>query len=128
MCRGIEGHPHGIFWRLHVLYIPTICLYQQYVLTVLFFNGLCTSNMFMELQVVALWLYMSYTFCIVICLITKIYLSTKIFYRGMGWVWVNQHSMHLHSVTLSKMLRLGWWLLYIENTSWIAYVSLQWQL
>ena len=25
--------------------------------TVLFFNGLCTSNMFMVLQVVALWLY-----------------------------------------------------------------------
>ena len=25
-----------------------------------------------------------------------------IFYGGMGWAWVNQHSMHLHSVTLSK--------------------------
>ena len=42
--------------------------------TVLFFNGLCTSNMFMVLQVVALWLYMSYKFC-VIYLITKIYFS-----------------------------------------------------
>ena len=53
--------------------------------TVLFFNGLCTSNMFRVLQVVALWLYMSYKFC-VIYLITKIYLSTNyknIFYRGM---------------------------------------------
>ena len=25
----------------------------------------------------------------------------------MRWAWVNQHSMHLHIVTLSKMLRLG---------------------
>ena len=73
---GIQGHPHGIFWRLHVLY-------QQYVLTVLFFNGLCTSNMFMVFQVVVLWLYMSDKFR-VICLITKIYLSTKIFFIG-GW-------------------------------------------
>ena len=31
----------------------------------------------------------------------------NICYRGMGWAWVNQHSMHLHSVTLSKMLDLG---------------------
>ena len=52
----------------------------------------------------------------------------NIFYRGMGWAWVNQHSMHLHIVTLSKMLHLGWSLPYIENTSWIAYISLQWQL
>ena len=56
--------------------------------TVLFFNGLCTSNMFMVLQVVVLWL---------------IYLITKIFFIG---GWGGHHSMHLHSVTLSKMLRL----------------------
>ena len=48
------------------------------MLTVLFFNGLCTSDMFMVLQVVVLWLYMSYKFCI-IYLITKIYFSTKIY-------------------------------------------------
>ena len=46
----------------------------------------------------------------------------------MGWAWVDQHSMHLHSVTLSKMSRLGWWLPYIKNTSWIAYISFEWQL
>ena len=51
--------------------------------TVLFFNGLCTSNMFMVLQVVALWLYMSYKFCVKY-LITKIYLSTKIYFIGDG--------------------------------------------
>ena len=48
------------------------------------FNGLCTNNMFMVLQVVILWLYMSYKFCVVIYLITKIYLSTKIYFLG-GW-------------------------------------------
>ena len=52
--------------------------------TVLFFNGLCTSNMFMVLQVVVLWLYMSYKFCVDIYLITKIYLNTKIYFIG-GW-------------------------------------------
>ena len=26
------------------------------------------------------------------------------------------------------VLHLGWWLPYIENTSWIVYISLQWQL
>ena len=76
MCRGIHGHPHSIFWRLHALY-------QQYVYSVVF-NGLCTSNIFMVLQVVVLWLYRSYKFCIVIYLITKIYLSTKIYVIG-GW-------------------------------------------
>ena len=75
------------------------CMYcTNNMFTVLFFNGLCTSNMFMVLQVVALWLYMSYKFC-VIYLITKIYLSTKMYFiGGRGWAWVNQHYMHLHSV------------------------------
>ena len=49
-----------------------------------FFSGLCTSNMFMVLQVVVLWLYMTYRFCVVIYLITKLYLSTKIYFIG-GW-------------------------------------------
>ena len=64
------------------------------------FNGLCTSNMFMVLQVVVLWLYMSYIFDY-----KNIFEYKNIFYRGM--VWVKQHSMHLHIVTLSKILRLG---------------------
>ena len=56
--------------------------------TVLFFNGLCTSNMFIVLQVVVLWLYMSYKFCVInLYLITKIYSSTKIYFIG-GWVGV----------------------------------------
>ena len=107
MCRGIQGHPYGIFWRLRVLY--------QNMFTVLFFNGLCTSNMFMVLQVVVLWLYTSYKFCVVIYSITKIYLSTNIYFIG-GWDG--------RGLT-SKMLRLGWWLPYLKNTSWIAYISLQ---
>ena len=43
------------------------------------------NNMFMVLQVIVLWLYMymSYTFC-VIYFITKIYLSTKIYFIGDG--------------------------------------------
>ena len=74
MCRGIQWHPHGIFWRLCT--VPTI------MFTV--FSCLCTSNMFMVLQVIVLWLYTSYKFCV-------IYLITNKFYRGMmGWVWVNQ--------------------------------------
>ena len=40
--------------------------------------------MFMIVQVVVLWLYVSYTFCVVIYLITNIYLSTKIYCIG-GW-------------------------------------------
>ena len=82
------------------------CMYcTNNMFTVLFFNGLCTSNMFMVLQVVALWLYMSYKFCIFDY--KNIFEYKNMFYRGMGWAWVNLHSMHLHSVTLSKMLRLG---------------------
>ena len=56
--------------------------YTNNMFTVLFFNGLCTSNMFMVLQVVVFWLYMSYKFFVVIYLITKIYLSTKIYFIG----------------------------------------------
>ena len=52
--------------------------------TVLSFNGLCTSNIFMVVQVVVLWLYMSYKCCVVIYLITKIYLSTKIYFKWDG--------------------------------------------
>ena len=102
MCRGIQGHPLVYFGGY--MYI----LYQQYVYSDLFFKGLCTSNMFIVLQVVILSLYMSYKFCVVIYLITKIYLSTKMYFiGGRGWAWVNQHSMHLHSVTLSNMLRIS---------------------
>ena len=39
--------------------------------------------------------------------------------------------LYVDSVTLFKMLHLGQWLPYTvgtENTSWIAYISLQWQL
>ena len=59
--------------------------------------------------------------CIYIFDYKNIFEYKNIFYRGMRWAWVNQHSVHLHIVTLSKMLHLGWWLPYIENTSWIAY-------
>ena len=101
MCRGIQGHPPGIFWRIYVYTVPTMFI-------MLFFNGLCTSNMFMVLQVVILWLYMSYKFCVIYIFDYKnIFEYKNVFYRGKGWAWANQHSMHLHSVTLSNMLRLG---------------------
>ena len=98
MYRGIQGHPYGIFWRLHV---PTICLRCSNIMVYVPAIYLWCCKLFS-----VLWLYMSYRFCVVIYLITKIYLSTK------WWAWVNQHSMHLHSVILSKMLHLDSWLPY----------------
>ena len=71
MCKGIQRHPHGIFWNNNID-----------MFTVLFFNGLCTSNMFMVLQVVVLWLYI-YELQLNFVLL-KIYLSTKIYFIG-GW-------------------------------------------
>ena len=71
-----------------------------------FFNGLCTSNTFMVLQVVVLWLYELYIWCYIFDY-KNIFEYKNIFYRGIGWVWVNQHCTHLHSVILSKMLHLG---------------------
>ena len=93
LVRNVQGYTRVSPW-----YILEVACTVPTMFTV-FFNGLCTSNMFMVLQVVALWLYMSYKFCI--------FDYKNMFYRGMGWAWVNQHSMHLHSVTLSKMLCLG---------------------
>ena len=69
-----QGHPHGIFSRLHALY-------QQYFYSVVF-NGLCTSNISMVFQVVVLWLYMSYKFWVAIYLITKIYFIGR--WRGLS--------------------------------------------
>ena len=97
----------GVYKGIPMVYFGGCMYCTNNMFTVLFFNGLCTSNMFMVLQIVALWLYTSYKFCV-------LYLITKIYFIG-GWAWVNQHSAHLHSVTLSKMLRLGWWLLYMAK-------------
>ena len=71
MCRGIQWHPHGIFWRLciyctnnnvhSVVYVPAIC------------SWCCKSLSFGCIRVI------------------NFVLITNIFYRGMmGWVWVNQ--------------------------------------
>ena len=62
----------GVYKGIPMVYFEG-CMYCTKMFTVLFFNGLCTSNMFMVLQVV-LWLYTSYKFC-VIYLRTKIYFS-----------------------------------------------------
>ena len=76
-CAGIcKGIPMVYFGG------NTYCTNNMF--TVLFFNGLCTSNMFMVVQVVVLWLYMSYKFCVVKYLITKIYLSRKIYFKWDG--------------------------------------------
>ena len=93
MCRGIQGHPHGIFWRLHVLY-------QQYVYSVVFEWFMYQQYVYGVASCCPLVVYELYILCYV-------FDYKNIFYRGMGWGWVNQHSMHLNSVTLSKMLRLG---------------------
>ena len=104
-CPGVyEGIPKVYFG---------VCMYcTNNMFTVWFFHGLCTSNMFMVLEVVVLWLYMSYKFCVdiyCICIYDykNIFEYKNVFYRGMRWAWVNQHSMNLHIVTLSKMLHLG---------------------
>ena len=107
---------------------------RWYILEVMY----CTNNMFSVLFMYQQYVYGVASRCplvvyelYILCYIfdyKNIFEYRNIFYRGMRWAWVNQHSMHLHIVTLSKMLRLGWWLPYIENTSWIAYISLQWQL
>ena len=47
----------------------------------------CTNNMFMVLQVVALWLYMSYKFCVIFDY-KNIFEYKNIFYRGVGWLKV----------------------------------------
>ena len=49
MCSGIQGHPMAYFGGY------MYCTKNMF--TLLFFNGLCNSNMFMVLQVVVLWLY-----------------------------------------------------------------------
>ena len=87
----------GVYEGIPMLYFGGYMYCTHNMFTVSFFNGLCTSNMFMVLQIVVLWLYMSYKFCVII------FDYKNIFYSGMGWAWVNQHSMHLHCVTLSKM-------------------------
>ena len=67
------------------MYILEVTCTTNNTFAVLFFNSLCTSNMFMVLQVVVLGLYISYKFCVVTYLITKINLSTKIYFmRGWG--------------------------------------------
>ena len=74
--------PHIYFFGVTC---TTICLQRCYN-----YNGLCTSNMFMVSQVVVLWSYKSYTFCVVIYLSTNIYLTK---YRRM--VWDNRHYMQI---------------------------------
>ena len=73
-CKECAGVYKGI---IPLVYFGGYTYCTNNMFTVLFFNGLCTSNMFMVLQVVVLWLYMSYKFCV-------IYLSTKIYFIG-GW-------------------------------------------
>ena len=68
----------GVYKGIPMVYFVGYMYCTSNIFTVLFFNGLCTSNMFMVLQVVVLWLCMSYKFCV------DIYLITKIFFIG-GW-------------------------------------------
>ena len=69
-CAGVyKGTPMAYFGGY------MYCTHDMF--TLLFFNGLFTSNMFMVLQVVVVWLYMSYKFCV-------IYLITKIYFIGDG--------------------------------------------
>ena len=72
-----SGNTHkkcaGVYKGIPMIYFGGYMYCTSNMFTVLFFNGLCTGNMFIVLQVVVFWLYMSYKFCIVIYLITKIY-------------------------------------------------------
>ena len=73
----------GVYKSVHIVYIGGY-VYQQYVYCVVIQWFICTSNMFMMLQVVVVWLCMSYKFYFVIYLCTKVYLSTKIYFKR-GW-------------------------------------------
>ena len=56
------------------------------------FRPTILENIFMVLQVVVIWLYMIWFYI----WLQKYIWVQKYIYRGMGWAWVNQHSMHLH--------------------------------
>ena len=88
--RNVQGYTRASPWYI----LEVTC--TNNMSTVLLYNGLCTSNMFMVLQVVVLWLYMSSKFCFVIYSVF-VYKNTfeykNIFYGGMRWV--NQHSMQI---------------------------------
>ena len=47
----------GVYKDIPILYFGGYMYCTNNMFTVLFFNGLCTSNMFIVLQVVVLWLY-----------------------------------------------------------------------
>ena len=47
----------GVYKGISMVYFGGYMYCTKNMFTVLFFNGLCTSNMFMVLQVVVLWLY-----------------------------------------------------------------------
>ena len=121
--------------RASPLYILGVACSEN-MFMVLLYNGLCIKT-FMMLPVVVLWSYIGLNLC-------HVNLNPKINYESVRLV--NQYSMQIRiriaalrcarsvlplwvdNVTLIKMLRLLQWLPYIENTSWIAYISLQWQL
>ena len=75
----------GVYKGIPMLYFGGYMYCTHNMFTMLFFNGSCTSHMFMVLQVVVLWLYMSYKFCVIIFDYKNIFEYKNIFYRGMGW-------------------------------------------
>ena len=91
----------GVYKGIPMVYFGGYMYCAHDMFTVLFFNGLCTSNIFMVFQVVVLWLYMSYKFCVDIYLITKIYFIVGWGGRGLT------STLRICIVLLSKMLRLG---------------------
>ena len=75
----------GVYKGIPMVYFGGYMYCTHNMFTVLFFNGSCTSNMFMVLQVVALWLYTSYKYCVIIFDHKNIFEYKNIFYSGMGW-------------------------------------------
>ena len=110
MCRGLQGHPHGIFWELHV---PTICLWCCYIIVYV------ATNVFMVLHVDVLWSYMGNKVRVAINLSTKIYLKKK----GGGWKQTTLYANLINDIRFDMCKISTTRLSYIKNTSWIAYIS-----
>ena len=96
------------YTRASPCYISEATCTNSMFIVLLYYNALCTRYMFMVLQVVVLWSYMScYKFCVVIIILEykNIFEYKNKFYRELGRV--NEYSVHLRRVTMKKMLRLG---------------------
>ena len=81
LVRNVQGYTRATPWYILEVTctVSTICLQCWFLMVYVPAICLWCCKLFS-----VLWLYMSYRFCVVIYLITKIYLNTKIYFIG-GW-------------------------------------------